>query len=173
MQVTATRDLLLQKLQKKKNEQVENKSLNTPEESSKVIETQLAGTPPAETELSRITSATEHLEIDREENTERWLEEEDLKTSPSTDTLKRLKNEEDVSFSDLEDDDDDLSDNLSTHRQSQDIRASPSGSSDWVKLNESPKTEGSQLKSGKSASRDKSSEGEESNDWLTVDDESD
>ncbi|KAJ6408093.1 hypothetical protein OIU84_011407 [Salix udensis] len=53
------------------------------------------------------------------------------------DNRKRLEGEE-VSFSDLEDDYSDFSTRLSASRKSQSIRApSPSGSSDWVQLNES------------------------------------
>ena len=42
--------------------------------------------------------------MDDEENTEKWLEEEDIDTVTSVRAQNKLEHEEDVSFSDLEDD---------------------------------------------------------------------
>ena len=42
--------------------------------------------------------------MDDEENTEKWLEEEDIDTVTSMRAQNKLEHEEDVSFSDLEDD---------------------------------------------------------------------
>ena len=42
--------------------------------------------------------------MDDEENTEKWLEEEDIDTVTSVRAQNKLEHDEDVSFSDLEDD---------------------------------------------------------------------
>ncbi|KAG8372688.1 hypothetical protein BUALT_Bualt12G0092600 [Buddleja alternifolia] len=77
--------------------------------------------------------------------------------------------EEDVSFSDLEDDDDEngLSDKLRVSNSEKIAQGH-----DWVELDESFSSEGGKEKvdQSASASKDKESESEESNDWLTVDD---
>lgn len=78
----------------------------------------------------------------------------------------KFETEDDISFSDLEDDDSEVSRRLSDNRRAQDVRSSsPNESNDWVQLSESPEA---QKKT--SQSKEKDSEGEESNDWLTVDD---
>lgn len=100
------------------------------------------------------------------ENTEIWLEEDgELRTTGSSSAPKRFQSEDDVSFSDLEDDDTDL-----PNRRARSMRASsPEGSSEWVQLNKGAAIRGSQSR-GQLSSRDRESEGEESSDWLTVDD---
>ncbi|KAL1547957.1 hypothetical protein AAHA92_16256 [Salvia divinorum] len=86
-----------------------------------------------------------------------------VETRLLTDAQKQSPNEEDVSFSDLEDDD--LSEKLSSAR-----RASTSDKA-WVELDESSGSQGPKQNAGQSISKDKESEGEEDpNDWLTVDD---
>ncbi|KAA8535188.1 hypothetical protein F0562_030191 [Nyssa sinensis] len=73
-----------------------------------------------------------------DDDTELRLDEEDVKTCTSVDTEKQeLRNEEDVSFSDLEDEDNDFSGKICGFRLAQDNRdSSPSGSNDeWVRLN--------------------------------------
>lgn len=144
-------------------------TLDTSEGGSRVNEIQGQKIPSRET-LTEIVSATEGLDIDDEENTEHWLEDTDIDTRTSVDNQKKLEHEEDVSFSDLEEDDNDLSTRLSASRQAQGIRApSPSGSSDWVQLNESSETQGGLQKARQSISCDKDSD-VESSDWLKVDD---
>ncbi|KAJ8450671.1 hypothetical protein Cgig2_021143 [Carnegiea gigantea] len=97
------------------------------------------------------------------ENTEIWLKEP--RTTRSSSAPKRFQSEDDVSFSDLEDDDTDL-----PNRRARSTRASsPEGSSEWVQLNKGAGIRGSQSR-GQLSSRDRDSEGEESSDWLTVDD---
>jgi len=116
--------------------------------------------------LEGTSSSEQRAEIDRE-------------TTTSVDTKKQPENEE-ISFSDLEDDENDENDEndlagrLSRLRQARDERVpSPNGSSEWVRLGENSGTQGAGggagQKEGQSISRGKDSEGEESNDWLTVD----
>ncbi|KAK2644912.1 hypothetical protein Ddye_020107 [Dipteronia dyeriana] len=151
--IIETRNVLLQKLQNKKDEQVETS--NTPIASSQEGK-----------EVTKIVNATQGLESDAEkENTEQWLEEEDTDTVIPVNSQKTIAHEEDdVSFSDLEDDDIDL-----PRRSAEDNKTtSPSGSNDWVKLNEGSVNHVDKDKARQSVSRDKDSEGE-SSDWLAVD----
>ncbi|KAK1550232.1 hypothetical protein Q3G72_015886 [Acer saccharum] len=151
--IIETRNVLLQKLQNKRDEQVETS--NTPIASSQEGK-----------EVTKIVNATQGLEIDdEEENTEQWLEEEDTDTGIPVNSQKTIAHEEDdVSFSDLEDDDNDL-----PRRSAEDNKTtSPSGSNDWVKLNEGSENRSDKEKARQSVSRDKDSEGE-SSDWLAVD----
>ncbi|KAK6135481.1 hypothetical protein DH2020_030767 [Rehmannia glutinosa] len=95
------------------------------------------------------------------EETESGRHSEDVDTSTSIDAQKQKpENEEDVSFSDLEDDDSDSSDKLSGHKESKKDKV-------WVQLNENS---GTKQKADQYALRENKSEGEDSNDWLTVDD---
>ncbi|KAJ1378939.1 BSD domain [Sesbania bispinosa] len=113
--------------------------------------------------LTEITNAAKGLEID---DSEKWLDDTDIDATSLTSCTK-LQQEEDVSFSDLEDVGSYSSDKLSGHREAQDIRgSSPDGSSsDWVQLQESSERSGWQK-----AIRLKGKDSEdESNDWLTVD----
>lgn len=141
------------------------------DEFKEVSQTQGENITSAEKEVSEIVNATEGLEIDDEENIEQWFEESDADTTISVNTQKKIQHEEDdVSFSDFEDDSNDLRRRLSAHRPAQDVKAaSPSGSNDWVQLNDSSMNRSDQEKPRQSTSRDKDSEGE-SSDWLTVDD---
>ncbi|XWS27053.1 hypothetical protein CRYUN_Cryun26dG0083500 [Craigia yunnanensis] len=159
-EVVETRDALLQKLQNNKNTQVENSNPDASEESGKVTETKQENIS-SEEKVSEIVNAAEGLEIAREENAEQWLEEADISSGSSVSVKKNLEHEEDVSFSDLEDDD------KSTQH---DKTSSPTGSNEWVQLNKRPETRGGLQKAGQSNYRDKDSEGEESNEWLTDDD---
>ncbi|XP_041999016.1 FH1/FH2 domain-containing protein 3-like [Salvia splendens] len=89
---------------------------------------------------------------------------EAVEPGPSADAHKQSPNEEDVSFSDLEDEEnDDPSDKLSACRQSTSEKA-------WVQLDENSGSQGSKQNASHNVSKDKESEGEDSNDWLTVDD---
>lgn len=92
MQIIETRNMLLQKLQDNRTAQANNSS------------TQAS----TEKEVSEIVSATQGLEIDDEENTERWLDDTDIDSGISVNNQQKIEHEEDVSFSDLEDDGDDL-----------------------------------------------------------------
>ncbi|KAL5786372.1 hypothetical protein ACOSQ2_008764 [Xanthoceras sorbifolium] len=155
--IIETRNVLMQKLQNKRNEQVETSNTpNTPCQGESI--------PSRVKEVTEIVNAMPALEIDDEENTEQWLEDEDTDTGIPVNTQKKIACVDDVSFSDLEDDDTDpprkpAEDNKTT---------SPSGSNDWVKLNEGSENRGDREKARQSISRDKDSEGE-SSDWLAVD----
>ncbi|XP_043699443.1 uncharacterized protein LOC122650181 [Telopea speciosissima] len=173
-QIIEARDSLLQKLQKRVNEQVESskngdssievsdKGTNIHEESNPVQEKEV---------LVETVNSPHHMKAGEQENTEEWLEEED-ETDTSVAPHKQLGNEEDVSFSDLEEDDDD--DNMSSRQRflnsEKDIRVpSPIGSSsEWVRLSEN--SDSREKKVVHTTSQEKDSEGEESNDWLTIDD---
>ncbi|XP_061350854.1 uncharacterized protein LOC133295935 isoform X2 [Gastrolobium bilobum] len=114
--------------------------------------------------LTEVTNAVKGLEVDDTISTEKWMEDTDIDATSLTSCTK-LQQEEDVSFSDLEDDVSYSSDKLSGHREAQDIRgSSPDGSSDWVQLHESSERGGWQ----KARLKGKDSE-DESNEWLAVD----
>ncbi|XP_057968233.1 uncharacterized protein LOC131157842 [Malania oleifera] len=118
--------------------------------------------------LADTINAMREIHIEEHESTDQWLKEGGIDRSTSVSARKPL--EEDMSFSDLEDDDDDLSRRLSGSRPGENIRSpSPNGSSEWVQLNDNSKTQGGCQKASPS-SHDRDSEGEESNDWLTIDD---
>ncbi|KVH93745.1 hypothetical protein Ccrd_004205 [Cynara cardunculus var. scolymus] len=79
--------------------------------------------------------------------------------------LSEQHHEDDVSFSDLEDEDNDLSGRLSGIRQTQSSNlSSASESGDWIRLNE---TQGGERKA---RTHERRSESEGSSDWLTVED---
>ncbi|KAJ6992559.1 uncharacterized protein [Populus alba] len=159
-QIVETRNVLLEKLRNKKNVKLESSK-------NSISETQGENTTSRE-EVARIVNATEGLKINDEENSKQFLKEQ-IDNSTSMDNRKKLEGEEDVSFSDLEDDSSDSSTRLSASRKAQSIRApSPSGSSDWVQLNESSDILGGLRKARQSFSRDKDSDAE-STDWHKVD----
>lgn len=100
---------------------------------------------------------------------DQWLE-EDVETGTSSNGRNPIINEQDVTFSDLEDDD---SDTLSRHGErspTQNVHsASPNGSPGWVQLSESSEAGDGRKKGFQPAAGEKDSEGEESNEWLTID----
>ncbi|KDP30244.1 hypothetical protein JCGZ_17026 [Jatropha curcas] len=176
-QIIETRSILLQKLQNKRNAKAEGSensvTLESSQWGSKVTERREENIPSRENEVTDIVNATEGLEIDDEENADQWLKETEIDTETTVYGQKKLEHDEDVSFSDLEDDNG-LSTRLSGSKQAQGIirtpSPTPSGSSDWVQLNESSSETGVGLqKTSQSSSREKDSDGE-SNDWLKVDD---
>ncbi|KAL7137753.1 hypothetical protein ABFS83_10G113900 [Erythranthe nasuta] len=111
------------------------------------------------TEEASAPNPTKQKEIASEtESSHRY---EEIDTRRSTDPQKQPENEEDdVSFSDLEDDDSDLSDNLSGPKSSKSDKG-------LVQLDENIDAK---QKADQSSLREKESESEESNEWLTVDD---
>ncbi|XP_065850213.1 uncharacterized protein [Euphorbia lathyris] len=161
-EIVETRSRLLQKLQNTRNMKVETSV--APDASHEDISYQ-------EKEVTEIVNETGRLQIDDEENAEQWLKEAEIDPGTSLGGKKKLENEDDVSFSDLEDEENDLSSRLSDSGQVQHFvrTPSPSGSSDWVQLNESCETQGNLQKARLSISREKDSDAE-SNDWLKVDD---
>lgn len=169
--IIATRNMLLQKLQTTRNVQVGNNTSDASQKSSEIGGTQEENIGSREKDVTKIVNATKDLEIEDEENTEQWLEEDDTDTGFSVSTRKEIHHEEDVSFSDLEDESNDRPGRLSARRSAEGTKAiSPSGSSDWVQLHESSMHRGDLERACRSTtSRDKDSEGE-SSDWLAVDD---
>lgn len=169
--IIATRNTLLQKLQTTRNVQVGNNTSDASQKSSEIGGTQEENIGSREKDVTKIVNATKDLEIEDEENTEQWLEEDDTDTGFSVSTRKEIHHEEDVSFSDLEDESNDRPGRLSARRSAEGTKAiSPSGSSDWVQLQESSMHRGDLERACRSTtSRDKDSEGE-SSDWLAVDD---
>lgn len=114
------------------------------------------------------TNANKGLDILDETSTKQWLDKANIDSGNSMDAQRKHESEEEISFSDLEDDDNDLSHRSSDLRQAVE-NSSPGGASDWVKLSgSSTEIQIGQQKSGQS--KEKDSEGEESSDWLTVDD---
>ncbi|KAE8689038.1 ENTH/ANTH/VHS superfamily protein isoform 1 [Hibiscus syriacus] len=169
-EVVETRDALLQKLQNNKNAQTENSSLDASEEGGKFGET-IQENGSSEERVSEIVNVAEGLEITSgEDSAVQWVEEADISSGSPVRVVHNLENEEDVSFSDLEDDDNYLSNRVSVPKSKQHDKApSSSGSNDWVQLNKRPETRDLH-KAGQSNFQDKYSEGEESNEWLTDDD---
>ncbi|KAF2310590.1 hypothetical protein GH714_015087 [Hevea brasiliensis] len=172
--IVETRSVLLLQLQNKRNLKVESSensaTRNTSQEGISVREREEENISSREKEVTDIANATGRLEIDNYENADQWSKETQIDTGTILDRQKRLEHEieEDVSFSDLEDDDNGLSSRLSGSRQAQDIIRAPSPT-DWVQLNESSGAGGGPQKARQSISREKDSDGE-SNDWLKVDD---
>ncbi|TKY54813.1 hypothetical protein E2542_SST19226 [Spatholobus suberectus] len=167
--IVEARDVLLQQLGEKKNLQAGER------ENPRTVDTYQEGREDCGRDsisseqnqiLTEVTNAVEGLEVDDLISSEKWLEDTDIDATSMTSCTK-LQHEEDVSFSDLEDDRSYSSDKLSGYRDAQDIRgSSPEGASDWVQLHESSKRDGR-----KKAVRLKGKDSEdESNDWLTVDD---
>ena len=147
MQIVEARDVLLHKLQKNKES-----TLDTTEKDIQVEKTQGEKISSLEKKgLTETVNTAERLRIDDEESTEQWSEEASISSGTFVDDPKKLEHEDDISFSDLED-----------------VRVcSPSGSIDWVRLNSSSAIVGGHQRAG--TSKEKDSEGEESNDWLIVD----
>ncbi|CAN4113054.1 unnamed protein product [Withania somnifera] len=171
-EIVEVRETLLQQLQSKKDPQPEaSKDSEAVDASEKDVK--VSGWRGSESKLEEkdIKAETANASQDKDslhgEKRQEQLEDEKIKNK----TSYADKNEDDVSFSDLEDDDTDLSDRLQgskpTHRKKV---SSSSESHEWIQLNENSRAQGSQQKAGKLIHRDKDSEGEESSDWLTVDD---
>ncbi|KAK7347097.1 hypothetical protein VNO80_21624 [Phaseolus coccineus] len=158
------RDVLLQKLGEEKAE--ESEKHRTVDSNQEVRENRERESISFEQNqvLTEITNAVEGLEVDDTVSTEKWLEDTDIDAS-SFASCTKLQQEEDVSFSDLEDDGSYSSDKLSSYREKQDIRgSSPEGAtSDWVQLRESSVRKKAIPLKGKDSE-------DESNDWLTIDD---
>ncbi|XP_004287278.1 PREDICTED: uncharacterized protein LOC101309188 [Fragaria vesca subsp. vesca] len=166
--IVEARDALLHKLQK--DTQVsEESTLDSTEKDTLVEKTQGEKVSSLEKkDLTEIVNTAERLRIDDEESTEQWSEEASISSGTFVDDPKKLEHEDDISFSDLEGNESDISSRSSGLRPAQAIRGcSPSGSNDWVRLNRSSAIGSGHQRTG--TLKEKDSEGEESNDWLTVD----
>lgn len=161
-EVAEAREILLQKLQDKRNSQISFKNSGTlilsQEGNTRTSERQRENRPAREL-LAEAVTATEGEEPCDKENIEEQIEKKDDDVAQ-----KKLENDEDVSFSDLDDDDHDLS----KIRQKDRGNSPPDVSSEWVQLSHGSIS--GRQKVGQSTFRGQDSEGEESNDWLTVDD---
>jgi hypothetical protein len=159
-EIVEVREKLLEKLKNKKKSPVE-----ILENSNSAVENLNA---PQETK-----KPAEGVETPNEDNAEKWVENKEIAT-PAAST-KQSRDEEEVSFSDLEDEDNDsdrVSGRLSGFRSDEGIKVnSGSESNEWVQLSKScVTTTDGRRKSSAGNLRGKDSSGEESNDWLTVDD---
>ncbi|KAL8488395.1 hypothetical protein ACS0TY_024609 [Phlomoides rotata] len=158
-QVAEARETLLKKLQNKNNEDQETSENSDSSDSNNSNEENSKGPSQHKDESAETVNVTKQMEIVDE--TDSGHQSKEVDTHPSNDTKNQSKNEEDVSFSDLEDDDDnDLPDKQSAPKLSTSNKA-------WVELGESS---GTKEKADQHGLKDKDSEGEDSNDWLTVDD---
>lgn len=174
-EIIEVRETLLLKLENKSNALAVasgvSETVNTPalgQEMSAIQEDK--GLPEQKDVSAETANSTKEREVETGKNGMR-LRDEDAGLPKSLDGQKHPQNEDDVSFSDLEDDDNDLSDKVSGSRRTQSGRgSSASESSEWVRLTENPGAQSGQNNPGLSTRRGKGSEGEESNDWLTVDD---
>nr|XP_017178767.2 uncharacterized protein LOC103400072 isoform X1 [Malus domestica] len=170
--IVEARDALLHKLQNKTNTQEdapEKSILVSPKRHIQDGKTRGEEVSSQEKEaLTEIVNIAERLKTDDKEGTEQWSEGASISSGTLVDGQRKHEPEDDISFSDLEDDENDLSSRQSGLRQGRDARAcSPNGSNDWVQLNQSSETEGGQKKAGRSKGKD--SEGEDSSDWFAVD----
>ncbi|KAG6662526.1 hypothetical protein CIPAW_03G249000 [Carya illinoinensis] len=157
--IVESRDALLKKLQK--NAQVENDNRKTLDKSQDGC---MASKPEGKNVLSEEEASTgiisAGVEMDDEQNTEKWLEDEPIDTGTTLRTQNKLEHE-DLSFSDLEEDDNDLSNRLSGLNSVEETKvSSPRGCNDWVQLKGSPESlvGGGQQKAVHSNPQDKDSE---------------
>ncbi|XP_045786646.1 uncharacterized protein LOC123881926 isoform X2 [Trifolium pratense] len=164
--IVEARDVLLQKLEERKDMQVGECS------KSGIADIHQEGREDSGTEsitfdqnqiLTDVTNAAKGLEIDDTVNSEKWLTDTDIDANSLASCTKH-QHEEDISFSDLEEDGSYSSDNrLSSHGEA--IRgSSPEGSGDWVRLRE--RERGDRQKAIRLKGKDSE---DESNDWLAVD----
>ncbi|XP_042487048.1 uncharacterized protein LOC122067278 [Macadamia integrifolia] len=168
-QVIEARDFLLQKVHERVNEQVgggsnnDDSSIEVSDKDTKIKEESNAI---QEKEVLAETLNAHLIETGEQEISEQWLEEED-ETDTSIAPQNKLGYDEDVSFSDLEDDDDTSSRQWALNTEKDVGVSSPNVSNEWFQLSENSNSR--EKKVVQPISREKDSEGEESNDWLTVD----
>ena len=104
LHILKARDVLLQKLQKNAQVESENsKTLDRSQDGSKASDPQ-GESMPSDLKVDSTDIRSVEVAMDDEENTEKWLEEEDIDTVTSVRAQNKLEHDEDVSFSDLEDD---------------------------------------------------------------------
>ncbi|KAK9163643.1 hypothetical protein Syun_004545 [Stephania yunnanensis] len=108
---------------------------------------------------------------DYDEFGDEWLEDESTEVGGFTGTTIPIGNEEDVSFSDLEDDDD-----TDIHKSSKTVSQGPNSSTtkdsrDWMELSRTPagSAKGGQI-SKEPIHGNNNAENKESNEWLNLDD---
>lgn len=146
-EIVRVREMLLQQLQSKNN-------------------TQTISTDEAETLQRPLDSEKQLIHTDTSVDVEETLTQGSSKS--------KTKDADDVSFSDLEDDSDSDSDSVDRKQGTMESHnkkvSSSSDSPEWIQLKENSSDRAIQQTAGQSTSRGKDSEGEESGEWLTVDD---
>ncbi|GMH04558.1 hypothetical protein Nepgr_006398 [Nepenthes gracilis] len=173
-EVVEARDTLLLMLQNKKSLDACNS------EESEIDESIKANSDPDKAETQNVLSEEKAISAEsfkeprgmenKDHESVNWSEEEVVNTR-STYANKQLKSEDDVSFSDLEDDDSDSSNRRLGSGMGHAGPSSRPGSSDWVRLNKNAETTGSGSREVQPKYQDRDySEDDETNDWLTVDD---
>ncbi|XP_009629349.1 uncharacterized protein [Nicotiana tomentosiformis] len=105
------------------------------------------------------------LEESDEEDADDWLKEESTEIMGSSKTGMSVENDEDVSFSDLEEDDSDVPANSKKVNYSSD-----KDSRDWVQLRKSSSDISSVNQSGSVKANVQNPDSKESNDWLDIND---
>ncbi|CAI9100897.1 OLC1v1038086C1 [Oldenlandia corymbosa var. corymbosa] len=173
-QIVEVRETLLKKLQNKKDKDAQMESSGSETGNTSTGNEQINAAQDYTSKTADITPEEASSSGKREVQTlypEESLKHEDAGKNKPLNDLKDTEDLDDVSFSDLEDDDNESSDRASSFKPSQSGRASSaSESNEWVRLNETSGSHGSLNKSGLPTRRGKDSEGEDSSDWLTVDD---
>lgn len=157
LQIVEARHILLENL-RNRNSQLENSDASQKED-TEVNDTQGESSSSQEKVLLQAKNAA---------NDQIKIEQDDT-SGVSSKVQKQLETEEDILFSDLEECDNDLP----IRSQENIVKiSSPRSSNEWVRLNASVYTQGGPglQKVDQSFSRKRDSEGEDSNDWLTVDD---
>ncbi|PON32433.1 BSD domain containing protein [Parasponia andersonii] len=131
--IVEVRDVILQKLHSNRDAESENSEvLNASQERSQVSETQGKDNPSLNTHKK--------FEVSDKANTQQPVDKEIVNSGNNTAaTNLKFETEADISFSDLEDDDSEVSHRLSDSRRAQDVSSSSSNeSNDWVQLSKSP-----------------------------------
>ncbi|KAL8129614.1 hypothetical protein V2J09_018769 [Rumex salicifolius] len=151
-EIVEARSTLLTMLQHKRNSGLPDSVKKHREDGSSKAESSNASGEIQQTEIQGIEKSSE--------------EEEDGNTD-SSDAQRRLHSEDQISFSDLEDDDTDVSTRRYSSGRGRDAgTSSPDGSSDWVRLDKSAENSRRRSREGKPSSQSRDSEVE---DWLTID----
>lgn len=124
--------------------------------------------PSGQTKYQQSYSGSSSRAIDDkyEDDADDWLKEETPEVPEARGTAVQIENDEDVSFSDLEEDDDDVRPSYKKAAYGSD--SSTKDSRDWVQLGGSSDDSGKESKDTKVSGR--KVEVKESNDWLNLDD---
>lgn len=146
-------------------DQVENlgASQGTPNTSGDVVDDAAEEVQNKNVLASTVKLATPNYE-DEEADADKWLHEETSPTPHSGSTSVGLDNEDDVSFSDLEEDDDSMSERVAKS-------SSLKGTQGWVQLNKDQERQ--EFKPSKINLDGQTNERRESNDWLKLEEDLD
>ncbi|KZV14157.1 protein starmaker-like [Dorcoceras hygrometricum] len=161
-QVVEARETLLKKLQNKSNtmqETSENHNEN-PEINRDTDQGHISEGDESKTQHKSASAEIASANKPMDNNTT-----EEEKGSYGSADARNKSESEDISFSDLEDDDDDVRKKVLASRL-----LNKGEASEWIQLNENSGGQVGKKKAGGSTLPDKGSESEDSNDWLAVDD---